>query len=144
MEQVINYKDPSFFEEINYLMKHRLHANLAYDCVLELLFDNLSINQIHNTDIELLLNFGKDAFDEELIQMHSVTYLMKIGQKSKAVLSIIERLRFELRLLDNDGFEIDYATLALFIEFIVQSYDKLKEIELVYQDQLKYLMNWST
>lgn len=141
MEQVVNYKDPSFFEEINYLMIHRLHAKLAYDGVLEILFDNLSLDQINNTDIELLLNFGKDAFDEELIQMHSVSYLIKVGEKSKAVLSIIERLRFELRLLDNNGFEIDYATLALFIDFIVQSYDKLKEIELVYQDELKYLMN---
>ena len=141
MEQVINYKDPSFFEEINYLMKHRLHAKLAYDGVLVLLFDNLSLDQINNTDIELLLNFGKDAFDEELIQIHSVTYLIKVGEKSKTVLAIIERLRFELRLLDNDGFEIDYATLALYIEFIVQSNEKLKEIELVYQDQLKYLMN---
>lgn len=141
MEQVINYKDPSFFEEINYLLKHRLHAKLAYDGVLELLFDNLNIYQIHNTDIELLLNFGKDAFDEELIQVHSVTYLVKVGEKSRAVLEIIERLRFELRLLDNDGFEIDYATFALYIEFIVQSFEKLKEIQLVYQDQLKYLMN---
>ena len=141
MEQVINYKDPSFFEEINYLMKHRLHAKLAYDGVLVLLFDNLSLDQINNTDIELLLNFGKDAFDEEFIQIHSVTYLIKVGEKSKAVLAIIERLRFELRLLDNDGFEIDYATLALYIEFVVQSNEKLKEIELVYQDQLKYLMN---
>lgn len=141
MEQVINYKDPSFFEEINYLLKHRLHAKLAYDGVLELLFDNLNIDQIHNTDIEVLLNFGKDAFDEELIQVHSVTYLVKVGEKSTAVLEIIERLRFELRLLDNDGFEIDYATLALYIEFIVQSFEKLKEIQLVYQNQLKYLMN---
>ncbi len=141
MEQVINFKDPSFFDEINYLLKHRLHAKLAYDGVLELLFDNLNLNQIHNTDIELLLNFGKDAFDEKLIEIHSVTYLVKVGEKSKAVLEMIERLRFELRLLDNDGFEIDYATLALFIEFIVQSNEKLKEIELVYQDQLKYLMN---
>ena len=122
-------------------MKHRLHAKLAYDGVLELLFDNLSLDQIHNTHKELLLNFGKDAFDEELIQIHSVTYLIRLGEKSKAVLAIIERLRFELRLLDNDGFEIDYATLALFIEFIVQSNEKLKELELVYQDQLKYLMN---
>ena len=141
MEQVINFKDPSFFDEINYLLKHRLHAKLAYDGVLELLFDNLNLNQIHNTDIELLLNFGNDAFDEKLIEIHSVTYLVKVGEKSKAVLEMIERLRFELRLLDNDGFEIDYATLALFIEFIVQSNEKLKEIELVYQDQLKYLMN---
>lgn len=141
MEQVINYKDPSFFEEIDYLMKHRLHAKLAYDSVLVLLFDNLSLDKMNNTDIELLLNFGKDAFDEELIQIYSVTYLIKVGEKSKAVLAIIERLRFELRLLDNDGFEIDYETLALYIEFIIQSNEKLKEIELVYQDQLKFLMN---
>jgi hypothetical protein len=141
MEEVINFKDPSFFEEINYLMMHRLHAKLAYDGVLEILFDNLSFNQIHNTDIELLLNFGKDVFDEELIQKHSVTYLEKVGEKSKAVLSVIERLRFELRLLDNDGFEIDYVTLARFMEFIVHSHEKLMEIELVYQDQLKHLMN---
>ena len=141
MEQVINYKDPSFFEEVNYLLKHRLHAKLAYDGVLELLFDNLHLDQIHNTATELLLNYGNDAFDRELIEIHSVTYLIKVGEKSRAVLSVIERLRFELRLLHNDGFEIDYATLALFIEFIVQSNEKLKEIELVYQDQLKYLMN---
>lgn len=141
MERVINYKDPSFFEEVDYLLKHRLHAKLAYDGVLELLFDNLHLDQSHNRDTELLLNYGNDAFDRELIEIHSVTYLIKVGEKSRAVLSVIERLRFELRLLHNDGFEIDYATLALFIEFIVQSNEKLKEIELVYQDQLKYLMN---
>jgi hypothetical protein len=141
MEQLINHRDPSFFEEIDYLLKHRLHAKLAYDGVLELLFDNLTQEQILNTEIRLLLNFGSEAFDEKFIQSHSIQYLIKVGENSRTVLSLLERLRYDLRLLDNDGFEIDYATLALYIEFIVQSNEKLKEIESVYQDQLKYLMN---
>ena len=119
MEQVINFKNLVFWWD-QLSLEHRLHAKLAYDGHFRIAFDNLNLNQIHNTDIELLLNFQNDAFDEKLIEIHSVTCLVKVGEKSKAVLEMIERLRFE-HPLDNDGFEIDYATLALFIEFVVKS-----------------------
>lgn len=94
-----------------------------------------------NTDIGLLLAYGKEAFDEQAMTSSSIDYLRNLGHTSSQVLAIIEKLRYELRLLDNEHFENQYSALIGFIDFVVQSWNKLKEIEAVYTDELKYLMN---
>ena len=141
MEQIINHSDPSFFEEINYLQAQRLAAQSAYEGVLEMLLEKLEGHAKVNTDIGLLLAYGKEAFDEQTMTSSSIEYLRNLGHTSSQVLAIIEKLRYELRLLDNEHFENQYSTLIGFIDFVVQSWNKLKEIEAVYTDELKYLMN---
>ena len=141
MEQIINHSDPSFFEEINYLLTQRLAAQSAYEDVLEMLLEKLEGHVKVNTDIGLLLAYGKEAFDEQAMTSYSIDYLRNLGHTSSQVLAIIEKLRYELHLLDNEHFENQYSTLIGFIDFVVQSWNKLKEIEAVYTDELKYLMN---
>lgn len=141
MEQIINHSDPSFFEEINYLLAQRLTAQSAYESVLEMLLEKLEGHAKVNTDIGLLLAYGKEAFDELTMTSSSIEYLRNLGHTSSQVLAIVEKLRYELRLLDNEHFENQYSTLIGFIDFVVQSWNKLKEIEAVYTDELKYLMN---
>ena len=141
MEQIINHSDPSFFEEINYLLAQRLAAQSAYEGVLEMLLEKLEDHVKVNTDIGLLLAYGKEAFDEQTMTSSSIDYLRNLGHTSSQVLAIIEKLRYELRLLDNEHFENQYSALIGFIDFVVQSWNKLKEIEAVYTDELKYLMN---
>lgn len=141
MEQIINHSDPSFFEEINYLLAQRLAAQSAYESVLEMLLEKLESHAKVNTDIGLLLAYGKEAFDEQTMTSSSIEYLRNLGHTSSQVLAIVEKLRYELRLLDNEYFENQYSTLIGYIDFVVQSWNKLKEIEAVYTDELKYLMN---
>ena len=94
-----------------------------------------------NTDIGLLLAYGKEAFDEQTMTSSSIEYLRNLGHTSSKVLAILEKLRYELRLLYDEHFENQYLALIGFIDFVVQSWNKLKEIEAVYTDELKYLMN---
>ena len=141
MEQLINHSDPSFFEEINYLLAQRLAAKSAYEDVLEMLLEKLESHLKVNTDIGLLLAYGKEAFDEQIMTSSSIVYLRNLGHTSSQVLAIIEKLRYELRLLENEHFENQYSALIGFIDFVMQSWNKLKEIEAVYTDELKYLMN---
>lgn len=141
MEQLINHSDPSFFEEINYLLAQRLAAQSAYEDVLEMLLEKLESHVKVNTDIGLLLAYGKEAFDEQAMASSSIGYLRNLGHTSSQVLAIIEKLRYELRLLDDEHFENQYSALIGFVDFVIQSWNKLKEIEAVYTDELKYLMN---
>lgn len=141
MEQIINHSDPCFFEEINYLLTQRLVAKSAYKDVLEMLLEKLESHAKVNTDIGLLLAYGKEAFDEQAIASSSIDYLKNLGHTSSQVLAIIEKLRYELRLLDDEHFENQYSALIGYVDFVVQSWNKLKEIEAVYTEDLKYLMN---
>ena len=141
MEPQINYRDPNFFKEITYLLKYRLHANLAFNSILESLFERLHKSQWDNINSEVLLSFGKIAFDKDFMNHNSVSYLKRVGPQSRLVLDTVERLRFELRLLEDENFEIEYETIAIYLEFICESYTKLQEMESVYKDGLKYLMN---
>ena len=97
MEQIINHSDTSFFEEINYLLTQRLAAQSAYEDVLEMLFEKLEGHAKVNTDIGLLLAYGKEAFDEQTMTSSSIVYLRNLGHTSSQVLAIIEKLRYELR-----------------------------------------------
>lgn len=106
-----------------------------------MLLEKLESHVKVNTDIGLLLAYGKEAFDEQAMTNSSIDYLRNLGHTSSQVLAIIEKLRYELRLLDNEHFENQYSALIGFIDFVVQSWNKLKEIEAVYTDELKYLMN---
>jgi hypothetical protein len=139
--QIINHSDPSFFEEINYLQAQRLAAQRAYEDVLEMLLEKLEGHVKVNTDIGLLLAYGKEAFDEQTMTSSSIEYLRNLGHTSSKVLAILEKLRYELRLLYDEHFENQYLALIGFIDFVVQSWNKLKEIEAVYAADLKYLMN---
>ena len=141
MEQIINHSDPSFFEEINYLLTQRLVAKSAYENVLEMLLEKLDSHTKVNTDIGLLLAYAKEAFDEQAMANSSIGYLRNLGHTSYQVLATLEKLRYELRLLDNEHFENQYSALIGYVDFVVQSWNKLKEIEAVYTDELKYLMN---
>lgn len=141
MEQIINHSDPSFFEEINYLQAQRLAAQSSYEGVLEMLLEKLEGHVKVNTDIGLLLAYGKEAFDEQTMTSSSIEYLRNLGHTSSKVLAILEKLRYELRLLYDEHFENQYLALIGFIDFVVQSWNKLKEIEAVYAADLKYLMN---
>jgi hypothetical protein len=141
VEQIINHSDPSFFEEINYLQAQRLAAQSSYEGVLEMLLEKLEGHVKVNTDIGLLLAYGKEAFDEQTMTSSSIEYLRNLGHTSSKVLAILEKLRYELRLLYDEHFENQYLALIGFIDFVVQSWNKLKEIEAVYAADLKYLMN---
>lgn len=140
MEQVINYRDPSFFREIEFLLAHRLHAKLACDGVLELIFEHLR-TPYDNKDVSLLLHLSKQAFDPSFIQLNSISFIETVGAEARNILQIIEKLRFELKLLDNERFEIDFSTLAFYLEFLTETNQKLEEIKLTYEGDLKFLMN---
>ncbi len=116
-------------------------AKTAYEGVLEKLLLKLKSQPKVNTDIGLLLAYGEDAFDEKVMATSSICYLKNIGYTSSKVLATLEKLRFELRLLDDEFFEGQYAMLIVYVDFVVQSWKKLQEIEAVYTDELKYLMN---
>jgi len=109
--------------------------------VLEMLLEKLESHAKVNTDIGLLLAYGKEAFNEQAITSSSIDYLKNLGHTSSQVLAIIEKLRYELRLLDDEHFENQYSALIGYVDFVVQSWNKLKEIEAVYAADLKYLMN---
>lgn len=141
MEKLIDYRNPCFFDEVNYLLQHRLHADLAYEAVFRAIVDSSKSSNISNKDIEALLHFGSEVFDTNRLSNHTVAYLRVYGKRSREILNLIERLRFELRLLDDEHFELEYGTLCLYLEFIIAANIKLEELEHVFLHEMKYLSN---
>ena len=137
----VNYHDPTFFEEENTLMTHRREAEMAFDKIILLVNINQSDSIVNNRQVDQLLNFKRQAFDKKVIQNELISYLSKVGARSKTILDLIEKKQYELGLTDDSIFQLNQEKVRIYLNFIVESHHKIRELNEVYQSDLKFLMN---
>lgn len=137
----VNYHDPTFFEEENTLMTHRREAEMAFDKIIFLVNINQSDSIVNNRQVDQLLNFKRQTFDKKVIQNELISYLSKVGAWSKTILDLIEKKQYELGLTDDSIFQLNQEKVRIYLNFIVESHHKIRELNEVYQSDLKFLMN---
>lgn len=137
----VNYQDPTFFEEENTLMTHRREAEMAFDKIIFLVNINQSDSIVNNRQVDQLLNFKRQAFDKKVIQNELISYLSKVGAWSKTILDLIEKKQYELGLTDDSIFQLNQEKVRTYLNFIVESHHKIRELNEAYQSDLKFLMN---
>jgi len=137
----VNYHDPTFFEEENTLMTHRREAEMAFDKIIFLVNINQSDSIVNNRQVDQLLNFKRQTFDKKVIQNELISYLSKVGAWSKTILDLIEKKQYELGLTDDSIFQLNQEKVRIYLNFIVESHHKIRELNEAYQSDLKFLMN---
>ena len=137
----VNYQDPTFFEEENALMTHRREAEISFDKIIFLVNINQSDSIENNKELDQLLYFKRQAFDNKVIQNGLISYLSKVGAWSKTILDLIEKKQYELGLTDNSIFELNQEKVRIYLNFVVETNDKMRELTEAYQADLKFLMN---
>jgi hypothetical protein len=137
----VNYHDPTFFEEENTLMTHRREAEMAFDKIIFLVNINQSDSIVNNRQVDQLLNFKRQTFDKKVIQNELISYLSKVGAWSKTILDLIEKKQYELGLTDDSIFQLNQEKVRMYLNFIVESHHKIRELNEAYQSDLKFLMN---
>lgn len=137
----VNYQDPTFFEEENTLMMHRREAEMSFDKIIFSVNMNQSDSIENNQQVDQLLNFKRQAFDKKVIQNGLISYLSEVGAWSKTILDLIEKKQYELGLTDDSIFELNQEKVRIYLNFIVESHHKIRELTEAYQSDLKFLMN---
>lgn len=142
MIPTINLQDPCFYSEVTYVVNRRVSNKLAFEQVVFAILSKLpGPFKNSNNDVQELLFFADSGFNENTITKHSVFFFEVYGGMAKNVLNAIERFRFELRLLDDDQFELIYEEVAQYLEFLANVEGKLKDIKSTYEMDLLYLSN---
>ena len=142
MIPTINLQDPCFYNEVSYVLDCRVSTKLAFEHIVFSIVSKLpGPFKNSNNDVQELLFFADSGFNENTIAKHSVFYFEVYGGMARKVLSAVERFRFELRLLDDENFEILYEEVARYLEFLAEVESKLKEIKTTYEEDLLYLSN---
>ena len=137
----VNYQDPTFFEEENIILTHRREAEMSFDKIIFLININQSDSIVNNRQVDQLLKFKRQAFDKKVIQIGLISYLSKVGAWSKTILDLIEKKQYELGLTDDSMFELNQENVRIYLNFIVESHHKIRELTEAYRSDLKFLMN---
>ena len=137
----VNYQDPTFFEEENIILTHRREAEMSFDKIIFLININQSDSIVNNRQVDQLLNFKRQAFDKKVIQIGLISYLSKVGAWSKTILDLIEKKQYELGLTDDSIFELNQEKVRIYLNLIVESHHKIRELTEAYRSDLKFLMN---
>jgi hypothetical protein len=137
----VNYQDPTFFEEENIILTHRREAEMSFDKIIFLININQSDSIVNNRQVDQLLKFKRQAFDKKVIQNGLISYFSKVGSWSKTILDLIEKMQYELGLTDDSIFELNQEKVRIYLNFIVESHHKIRELNEAYQSDLKFLMN---
>ena len=137
----VNYQDPTFFEEENIILTHRREAEMSFDKIIFLININQSDSIVNNRQVDQLLKFKRQAFDKKVIQIGLISYLSKVGALSKTILDLIEKKQYELGLTDDSMFELNQEKVRIYLNFIVESHHKIRELTEAYRSDLKFLMN---
>lgn len=137
----INYQDPTFYEEENALLTHRREAEMSFDIILDL----ININQYHsfenNKQVDELLRFKCHIFNKRAIQNGLISFLYDAGDRSKIVLDVIEKKQYNLGFTDNPSFNLNYERVRVYLDYIIASCNKVKELHRAYHLNLKFLFN---
>ena len=137
----VNYQDPTFFEEENIILTHRREAEMSFDKIIFLININQSDSIVNNRQVDQLLKFKRQAFDKKVIQIGLISYLSKVGAWPKTILDLIEKKQYELGLTDDSMFELNQEKVRIYLNFIVESHHKIRELTEAYRSDLKFLMN---
>ena len=137
----VNYQDPTFFEEENIIFTHRREAEMSFDKIIFLININQSDSIVNNRQVDQLLKFKHQAFDKKVIKIGLISYLSKVGAWSKTILDLIEKKQYELGLTDDSIFELNQEKVRIYLNFIVESHHKIRELTEAYRSDLKFLMN---
>ena len=70
-----------------------------------------------------------------------ISYLSKVGGWSKTILDLIEKKQYELGFTDDSIFQLNQEKVRTYLNFIVESHHKIRELNEAYQSDLKFLMN---
>jgi hypothetical protein len=137
----VNYQDPTFFEEECTLLTRRGDAELSFSIIIGL----ININQSHvfknNQQLDELLSFKIHAFDKNAIQNGLISFLSNVGPRSKTILDLIEKKQYEFGLMDDSNFDRNHAKVRVYLDCIIESCHKMRELHEAYQSDLKFLMN---
>ena len=137
----VNYQDPTFFEEERALLTLRREAELSFNSIIGLIHINQSHILKNNQELDELLSFKIHAFDKQAIQNGLISFLSNAGPWSKIISDLIEKKQYELGLTDDSIFELNQEKVRIYLNFIVESHHKIRELNEAYQSDLKFLMN---
>lgn len=138
----LNYKDPTLFDEINLLEEIMLPVRLYYSYVIHHFAEVLPVEEFRfESDFSKLLDFQNLAFDQGFMMKHSTAYITIASQNATEVSNLIERYRFELRLLDDIVFEECYVRICEFFDLLVEVRLKVDALHSTYTGEMNYLSN---
>lgn len=138
----IDKRNPILFSEVENLLHFRVVAKLAFEHLMNEIIGCLSESELRdNTGIKELLSFSNSCFDETIIKAHTIGYFTHHGFESKYILDILEKYRFELKLYEDEDLEKCYSELQSYLEYLEGVYNKIVEIEEVYNEELIFLQN---
>ena len=137
----VNYQDPTFFEEERALLALRGEAELSFNSIIGLIHINQSHILKNNQELDELLSFKIHAFDKKAIQIGLISFLSNVGPWSKTITDLIERKQYKLGLMDDSDFDRNHAKVRVYLDCIMESCHKMRELYEAYQSDLKFLMN---
>lgn len=142
MNNVLDQRDPLLFSEVNSLKKRRVRAKISLEQLLHEIASRVAMSDNDNNHrLQEMLSFSLSAFDEVLIDNHTVEFFIEQGYKAKVILDHVERFRFELRLLEDDLLEDCYEEVAMYLEYLIEVYYKISDIRDIYNNEMFYLQN---
>lgn len=138
----LDRRDPLLFTEVKSVQKRLIRAKIAYEHLMNEIITRLpQLYVTHNTRIKEMLSFAETCFDEKELSNHTVAFFAHHGFESKLILDSIEKFRFELRLLEEDELEDCYEEVAMYLEYLIEVYFKIKDITEIYKEEMFYLQN---
>ena len=138
----LNYKDPTLFDEINLLEEIMLPVRLHYSYIIHHFAEVLPVEEfLFESDFSKLLDFQNLAFDQVFMMKHSTAYITIASQNITEVSNLIERYRFELRLLDDNVFEECYVRICQFFDLLLEVRLKADALHSTYKGEMNYLSN---
>lgn len=138
----VNKRDPLLFTEVRSIQKRRISAKIAYEHLMNEIISRLPLKFVnYNKRINEMLLFSQTCFDQDELIDHTVSFFVYHGFESKMILDSIEKFRFELRLLEDDELEDCYEEVAIYLEYLIEVYSKIKDIAQIYKDEMFYLQN---
>lgn len=142
MINILDQRDPLLFNEVNSLKKRRIRAKIALEQLLHEIASRVAMSDTENNHrLREMLSFSLSAFDEALLDSHTVEFFIEQGFNAKLILDHVERFRFELRLLEEDMLEDCYEEVAIYLEYLIEVYYKISDIRDIYNSEMSYLQN---
>ena len=141
MQFEINYNDPSFYSEIEFVERNLEGSFAAYTFVLDRFKQVGEESESVNIGIPELLFYQTVVFDKLKLTAHSLVYFEECGQLAQKLTDILSRVRYKFDLFEDQEFNESFECVCQFLELLTQSYSKLKALRRVYEDDLIHLSN---
>lgn len=138
---VIDFSDPTFYNEVNALRAELLVAKLSYSMLLNEILLCLPEREIQTSTFQALIDFEHLGFDDRNLNQHSISFFEVEAGNAKMILNEIEKWRFKLRLMDSDQFESLYEIVMLFLDKLIAIQEKVNAIKDAQNNELNFLNN---